>query len=562
MKTAGGGRTGKRLARSLQEAAALRKSRRMPSRDSRGEGIRTKLDIPSICRIFITQAVKGVVMAQFSASGSSALPPYEDEYGGQSSGQEPGMPAGYSDRLYNEDLAPLKAQTWGAYNIFAFWMSDVHSVGGYVFAGSLFALGLTSWQVLISLLIGIGFVNVLCNLIAKPSQVAGVPYPVAARATFGVLGANIPAVIRGLIAVAWYGIQTYLASSALVIVVLKFVPSLMPYADVHKYGFVGLSALGWAGFMLLWVLQAVVFWRGMEMIKKFIDFAGPAVYVVMFALAGYMVWRAGINNIGLNLGGVKYHGAEVIPVMITAISLVVSYFSGPMLNFGDFSRYCKSFDGVKRGNFWGLPVNFLAFSLVTVITTAATLPVFGQLITDPVETVGRIDHPTAVILGALTFTIATIGINIVANFVSPAFDFSNVAPKLISWRAGGMMAATASIFITPWNLFNNPAVIHYTLDILGSFIGPLYGVLIVDFYLVKRGKLVVDDLYTVSETGRYWYTKGVNRRAVMALVPAAIIATLCVMLPSLESSANFSWFIGAGLAAAFYWFLADRKRPV
>ncbi|QSN62358.1 NCS1 family nucleobase:cation symporter-1 [Caballeronia sp. M1242] len=497
-------------------------------------------------------------MAQFSATpGSSALPPYETPY--ESSEHDTGLPAGYSDRLYNEDLAPLRNQTWGAYNIFAFWMSDVHSVGGYVFAGSLFALGLTSWQVLVSLLIGIGLVNLLCNLIAKPSQVAGVPYPVACRATFGVLGANIPAVIRGLIAVAWYGIQTYLASSALVIVVLKFVPSLMPYADVHRYGFVGLSALGWAGFMLLWVLQAVVFWRGMEMIKKFIDFAGPAVYVVMFGLAGYMVWRAGIHNIGLNLGGVKYHGMEVVPVMITAISLVVSYFSGPMLNFGDFSRYCKSFRSVKRGNFWGLPVNFLAFSLVTVITTAATLPVFGQLITDPVETVGRIDHPTAVILGALTFTIATIGINIVANFVSPAFDFSNVAPRLISWRMGGMMAATASIFITPWNLFNNPAVIHYTLDILGSFIGPLYGVLILDFYLLKRGKLAVNDLYTTSDTGKYWYTKGVNRRAVMALLPAAVIAILCVMLPSLEGAANFSWFIGAGLGALFYWMLADRK---
>jgi nucleobase:cation symporter-1, NCS1 family len=521
------------------------------------EGIDGHARHPSICSFFITQAAyEGDVMAQFSASGSSALPQYQEQTGEH----DPNLPAGYSDRLYNEDLAPLKNQTWGAYNIFAFWMSDVHSVGGYVFAGSLFALGLTSWQVLVSLLIGIGFVNVLCNMIAKPSQVAGVPYPVACRATFGVLGANIPAVIRGLIAVAWYGIQTYLASSALVIVVLKFVPSLMPYADVHKYGFVGLSAIGWAGFMLLWVLQAVVFWRGMEMIKKFIDFAGPAVYVVMFILAGYMVWRAGIKNIGLNLGGVKYHGMEVIPVMITAISLVVSYFSGPMLNFGDFSRYGKSFRSVKRGNFWGLPVNFLAFSLVTVITTAATLPVFGQLITDPVETVGRIDHPSAVILGALTFTIATIGINIVANFVSPAFDFSNVAPKLISWRMGGMMAAVASIFITPWNLFNNPAVIHYTLDILGSFIGPLYGVLILDFYLVKRGKLVVDDLYTVSEEGKYWYTKGVNRRAVMALLPAAVIAILCVMLPSLEGAANFSWFIGAGLGAVFYYFLADRKQ--
>lgn len=177
---------------------------------------------------------------------------------------------------------------------------------------------------------------------------------------------------------------------------------------------------------------------------------------------------------------------------------------------------------------------------------------FGELITDPVATVGRIDHPTAVILGALTFTIATIGINIVANFVSPAFDFSNVAPRLISWRAGGMLAAVASIFITPWNLFNNPAVIHYTLDVLGAFIGPLYGVLIADFYLVKRGRLVRDDLYTMSERGAYWYTGGVNRRALAALLPAAVIAVVCVMVPGWEAAANFSWFIGAGLGFAFY----------
>src|SRR6201996_9407507 len=177
-------------------------------------------------------------MAQFSAApDSSAIPDYDSSAQGGHA-----LPAGYSERLYNEDLAPLKHQTWGAYNIFAFWMSDVHSVGGYVFAGSLFALGLTSWQVLIALLVGITIVNVLCNMIAKPSQANGVPYHVACLATFGVLGANIPAVIRGLIAVAWYGIQTYLASSALVIVVLKFVPQWLPYADVHQHGFMGLSA--------------------------------------------------------------------------------------------------------------------------------------------------------------------------------------------------------------------------------------------------------------------------------------------------------------------------------
>jgi len=461
-------------------------------------------------------------------------------------------------RLINADLAPLKQQTWGSYNIFAFWMSDVHSVGGYVFAGSLFALGLTSWQVLISLLVGISIVYLLCNLVARPSQAHGVPYPVMSRLSFGVLGANVPAMIRGLIAVAWYGIQTYLASAAFVVVVLKFYPHLSPWADVHVHSFAGLSTLGWAGFLLMWVLQALVFWNGMETIKRFIDFAGPAVYVVMFVLAGWMIWKAGWQNIGLNLGEIKYSGWAAVSVMLTAISLVVSYFSGPMLNFGDFSRYCHTFSDVKRGNFWGLPVNFLAFSIVTVVTTSATIAVFGELITDPVETVARIDNTTAAVIGALTFLMATIGINIVANFVSAAFDFSNLSPSRISWRAGGMIAATASIFITPWNLFGNPQVIHYTLDVLGGFIGPLYGILLVDYYLIKRRQVDVADLYSMSPHGRYWYRNGVNRNAVKALVLAAAICVACVMLPQLRAAADFSWFIGAALGALFYLGLARK----
>lgn len=467
----------------------------------------------------------------------------------------------YDDRLTNEDLAPLRKQSWGTYNIFAFWMSDVHSVGGYITAGSLFALGLTSWQVLISLLVGIVIVQVFCNLVARPSQATGTPYPVICRASFGVLGANIPAVIRGLIAVAWYGIQTYLASSAFLVLALHFFPSLAPYADVKLHGFAGLSALGWTAFMVLWVLQALVFWTGMETIRKFIDWAGPAVYVVMIALAVWLVGKAGWENVNFTLSFIKYTGWDAVPVMLSAIALVVSYFSGPMLNFGDFSRYAKDFQSVKRGNFWGLPVNFLGFSLLTVITTSATLPVFGKLITDPVETVGHIDSTFAMLLGAFTFMTATIGINIVANFVSPAFDFSNVAPKHISWRTGGMIAAVASIFITPWNLYNNPAVIHYTLDVLGAFIGPLFGILIADYYLVRRQHVVVDDLYTLNPRGRYWYRNGFNPAAVATMVPAAIIPILCVVVPAWQAAANYSWFIGMGIALVLYRQLAPRMMP-
>ena len=236
-----------------------------------------------------------------------------------------------------------------------------------------------------------------------------------------------------------------------------------------------------------------VFWHGMNSIRKFIGWAGPAVYVVMIALTVYMVVKAGMSNINFTLGTVKFTGLAALPTMLSAISLVVAYFSGPLLNFGDISRYGKSMEAVKKGNFWGLPVNFTFFSLLTVVCAAATVPVYGELITDPVQTVGRIDNTFAIILGALTFATATVGINIVANFISPAFDFSHVAPQKISWRMGGMIAAIGSVLITPWNLYSNPTMIHYTLDVLGAFTGALFGILVVDYYLVKKRRVDVDE---------------------------------------------------------------------
>ena len=463
----------------------------------------------------------------------------------------------YDPALTNEDLAPLRKQSWNTYNIFAFWMSDVHSVGGYLTAGSLFALGIAAWQVLVSLIIGIVIVMFFANLVAKPSQKAGVPYPVINRAIFGVKGANIPAIIRGLIAVAWYGVQTFLAAQSLNIIFLKFIPGSAALLDVS---FLGLSALGWISYAILWVAQAALFWTGMETIRKFIDFAGPAVYVVMVILAVYLVARAGgLGAIDLNLHtGPDLTFAASIPVMIGAIALVVSYFSGPMLNFGDFSRYSKSFTAVRKGNFWGLPINFLFFSVLTVVTAAATLPVFGKLITDPIETVQAIDAPFAILLGGLTFVTATVGINIVANFISPAFDFSNVSPQKISWRMGGMIAAVGSVILTPWNWYNNSAAIQYSLGILGSLIGPLFGILIAGYYISAKQRISVDDMYTMSPKGKYWYKNGFNPNAVIAVAGAGIPT---ILLSLFAGVGDFGWFIGCGLGFAIFT-IAERLRPM
>jgi NCS1 family nucleobase:cation symporter-1 len=467
------------------------------------------------------------------------------------------IPEGYSDRLYNEDLAPLKTRTWGTYQVFCMWMSDVHSVGGYLFAGSLFALGLAAWQVLFCLIVGIVLVMYLTNMVAKPGVDLGVPYPVVCRLAFGVFGANIAAIIRAIIAVCWYGIQTYVASKALIVVVLKFFPEYAPYGG-GAYMFLGLSYLGWGAFLVMWFFQFLVFYRGMKAITHFIDWAGPGVYAVMFALAIWIVYKAGWRNINFTLVDVKYSGWAAVWHMLVAIGLVVSYFSGPMVNFSDFSRFAKNMDAVKKGNFWGFPVNFLAFSLVTVITTSGTLTVFGQFINDPVEIVSRIDNTAAAVLGAATFLIATIGINIVANFVSPAYDLCNVAPKHISFIKGGMIAAVAAVFVMPWHLFNSPAVIHYTLDVLGAAIGPLYGILVADYFLVRHEHLFPDDLFSDRPDGPYWYSNGFNPVAVKSLIVGAIVGVLVVFIPSLDVLAPFSWFIGVGAGGGTYWWMMVR----
>jgi nucleobase:cation symporter-1, NCS1 family len=297
---------------------------------------------------------------------------------------------------------------------------------------------------------------------------------------------------------------------------------------------------------------------GMDMIRKVIDWSGPAIYVAMFALCIYMVDRAGWENISFNLSSNNLTGMDVIVQMFIAIALVAGYFAGPTLNFSDFSRYCGSYKKLKLGNLLGLPVNFVLFSLFSVVIVSASIPVFGQMITDPVETVKRLDSGFITVLGALTFIFATVGINIVANFVAPAFDFSNVSPQKISFKAGGFIAAFGSVLLTPWNLFNNPEVIHYTVDVLGAMIGPLYGIIIVDYFFIKKGHIDVAALYTESPKGAYWYENGVNKKSVYALIIAGLVSILATFVFS--ALANYAIFIGGIVAALSYRYMMEPER--
>src|SRR5712691_2480159 len=331
--------------------------------------------------------------------------------------------AGADPRLYNDDLAPVapEGRTWGVFSIFAMWMSDVHSVGGYTFAASLFFLGLTGWEVLLAMVAGITAVYFLMNLIGRPSLKYGTPFPVVARMSFGVMGANIAAGLRGIVGIVWYGVQTYFASKAVQALVLAFYPGAEAYT--HS-SFIGLSALGWFSFLFMWLFQLLIFLNGMETIRKFIVFCGPVVYIVMFALAIWILAQTGTSSLSLQLSP-RVEGSAV-GHMANAAMLIVAYFAALLLNFGDFSRFARDGKAMKVGNFLGLPVNFIVFAIITVIVTAGTVKVFGEAIMDPVAIVERIGNPWVVALGSITFIVATMGINIVANFVSPAYHIDPV----------------------------------------------------------------------------------------------------------------------------------------
>ncbi|WP_158887184.1 NCS1 family nucleobase:cation symporter-1 [Amycolatopsis anabasis] len=459
-------------------------------------------------------------------------------------------------RLYNEDLAPAAERRWKVYDIFALWMSDVHNLGNYTFAAGLFVLGLSAWQVFTALLFGFVVICVGMNLMGRIGQRTGVPFPVVARISFGTFGANLPALIRAVIAIFWYGIQTYLASVAITVLVLAIDPGLKSWTE---HGFLGLHALGWICFVALWAVQALILTRGMESVRKFQDWCGPAIWVVMIALAVWIL-AAADWNISLTTSPKSLSTGEQFRQWFGAAGLILSIYGTLMLNFCDFSRFTPDQKTVRRGNFWGLPINSTAFALLSVIITAGSLEVFGEAITDPADLLARVDNTAVLVIGAITFAVATMGVNIVANFVSPAYDLANIWPKRISFKVGGMISAVAALCVLPWKLYSSPAVINYFLGGLGAFLGPLFGIMIVDYYLIRKGRIDVRGLFVAGGESPYHYWKGVNPVALGVFLPTAALSAVLALVPFFAPAAPYSWFVGTAASGLLYLALARKAK--
>lgn len=461
-----------------------------------------------------------------------------------------------SGRLYNEDLAPAHpdARQWSSYHLFSLWMNDAHNVGNYTFAAGLFLLGLSPIEVTLGILGGVLVIFGGCCMSGFMGQKTGAPYPVVSRITWGIWGANVPALVRGIVAIGWYGIQTFLASVALKVLLLRFIPGLAPLAD-HRL--LGLDYLGWLAFLILWAIQMIIVSRGMDAVRHLSGWAGPAIWAVMIALAIWMLWQAGWS-ISWTSGGSKtpLSTGEQLHQTLAAVGLTVGVLATLMLNFSDFARYSPSRRAVVVGNIWGLPINWTGFALTSVVVSAASVKVYGKAVLDPAQLLERIHNNFIVLGGTVVFVLATIGVNVVANFVSASFDLSNVSPRHISFRRGGIITSILALISMPWNLYSSPTAISYFLGGLGALLGPFFGIMVVDYFALRRERFSIRDMYLPSSRSIYFYRKGINPLAVAAFIPAAIIALLLALVGTFHAVSPFGWFIGAALGAVFYFAIA------
>ena len=457
---------------------------------------------------------------------------------------------------YNEDLAPvpLARRTWSTYNYAALWISMAHCIPTYMLASGLLASGMNWSQALVTILLGNSIVLIPILLNSHPGTKYGIPFPVFARAAYGTLGSNVPALMRALVACGWFGIQAWIGGEALNTFFKAIVPG---WALLAGPGFGGHTTTEWISFLLFWAGNVFIIYRGMDFIRAIENWAAPFVLVMTTILLGWAVYRA--NGLGplLSQPGRFHSLAEFWPVFVPSLTAMIGFWATLSLNMPDFTRFGQSQREQIVGQVVALPTTMSVFAAMGVMITSATTILYGEAIWDPVVLVGRFQSPLVVAISMFTVVIATIAVNIAANVVSPANDFANAFPRLITFKTGGLIAGVLGILIQPWKLLADPSGYIYTwlLGYSGG-LGSIAGVLIADYWLVRRRELRLEDLYLAD--GAY---EGWNWRAVTATAVGCALAWGGLIFPSMKLLYDYAWFVGFFGAAAVHTMLA-RPRPV
>ena len=453
--------------------------------------------------------------------------------------------------LYNPDLAPIppERRTWGTYNYASLWVAMSVCIPTYMLASGLIAGGMSWIQAVFTILLGNLIVLIPMLLNAHAGTRYGIPFPVFVRASFGVRGANVPAVLRALVACGWFGIQAWIGGQAIYSMLRIVWP-----------GAANVPGSNWICFFLFWALNMYVIWRGIETIKFLEGIGAPFMLVVGLLLLFWITRKAGGLGPVLHTPSKFHSTSEFVRFFIPALTGMVGFWATVALNIPDFTRYAKSQRAQMLGQALGLPTAMTLYSFIGVAVTSASAVIFGEAIWDPVVLLGRFNQPIVALIALVALLVATLNTNVAANVVSPSNDFSNLRPSLISFRTGGLITGVAGILMMPWKLLRDfSSYIFGWLVGCSALLGPIAGIMICDYYVVRHRLLKVEELY--RRGGVYEYRNGFNQKAILALVAGIAVALVSLAVPALRWLYDYAWFVGFMVSGGLYFLLMPRQVP-
>jgi NCS1 family nucleobase:cation symporter-1 len=381
-------------------------------------------------------------------------------------------------------------------------------------------------------------VPILLN--SHPGTKYGIPFPVFARAAYGTIGSNLPALMRALVACGWFGIQAWIGGEALHTLFTSLLPA---WPSLLGAGFSGHTTTEWLSFLLFWAMNVAIIYRGMNLLRLVENWAAPFVLVMTSVLLVWAVREAhGLGPLLAHPGRLETL-SEFLPVFIPSLTAMIGFWATLSLNMPDFTRFGRSQREQMLGQVVALPTTMFVFAAMGVLITSASGIIYGEPIWDPVKLVGRFQTPLVVGISMFTAVVATLAVNIAANVVSPANDFANAFPRLISFKTGGLITGLLGIAMQPWRLLADPSgyIFNWLLGYSGG-LGSIAGVLIADYWFVRRRQLSLEDLYLVD--GAY---KGWNPPAVVATLLGCAAAWGGLWVPALKPLYDYAWFVGFGV---------------
>ncbi|MEW6556003.1 MAG: NCS1 family nucleobase:cation symporter-1 [Elusimicrobiota bacterium] len=471
-----------------------------------------------------------------------------------------------ASKFWNKDIAPTKIsdRKWKTLDIAALWVGMSVCIPTYMLASSLIAQGMAWWQAILTILFGNSIVLIPMVLNAHAGTKYGIPFPVFCRASFGVLGSNIPALLRAIVACGWFGIQTWIGGWAIYQLVCAIYPEIATWRNIFPAGFDLTTGTGLC-FLIFWLINMFVVYRGMESIRHLEDWGAPFLLTVGILLLIWAYIKADGFGPMLSQGSKFETRGEFWFFFFPALTGMVAYWATLSLNIPDFTRFAKSQKDQVLGQSLGLPTTMALFSFIGVAVTSATIIIFGEAIWDPIILLSKFKSFWVVIISMAGLSIATLTTNLAANVVSPANDFSNLWPRKISFRTGGFITGILGILMMPWKLIADPKGYIFTWLIgYSALLGPIGGIIICDYFVIRRTKLNLPDLY---RNGEYSYKKGFNWKAIVSLVVG--------ILPNIPGFLNqvgvggisqffqyvytYAWFVGFFVSFVTYLILMKTK---